>query len=71
MFYTNINTDTNESKYIFGLLLLKYVKSVIQFAFLCEESIIVPQSIKERIKNIIIKLIYIVTIYTEILKKNR
>ncbi len=65
-----MNLSDNESRYIFGITLLEYTKTTIKFANLCDQSMYIPNSVKNRIKHVVNVLIDIVTIYTNILKRN-
>ena len=66
-----MNLTDNYSRYIFGMSLLEYTKTTIKFVNLCEQSILIPNSIKYRMKKIVTVLIDIVTLYTNILKNSR
>ena len=65
-----MNLNDNYSRYIFGITLLEYTNKTIKFINLCDQSILIPNSVKNRMKHIVNVLIDIVTIYTEILKRN-
>jgi len=62
---------SNISKYVFGMTLLEYTKSTIKLVNLCEQNAFIPDNIKCRMKEILITLIDIVTIFTNILKNSR
>ena len=65
-----MNLNDNYSRYIFGIALLEYTNKTIKFINLCHQSILIPNSVKNRMEHIVNVLIDIVTIYTEILKRN-
>ncbi len=67
----HLNYNHNVSRYEFGMKLLEYINSTIIFVNLCEQNMFIPESIKDRMRRMLIILIDIVTLYTDILKNSK